>query len=345
MIKKRIGKSCLSVSVVCMGTMTFGSQCDKPLSMRMMDMAFDNGIDFFDTAELYPVPPNIEYWGRTEEYVGEWLKTKPREQIVIATKIAGPAHGWFAPPVRNYAKTALDRKNIIDAVEGSLKRLQTDYIDLYQTHWPDHGMPYEETLSVFDELIKAGKIRVIGSSNETCWGVMKSLEASKEFNLPRYNSVQNNFSLLNRRCESELAQVLRKEDVSLLPYSPLGAGVLSGKYSGAYPEEARFSRYVNGGKRQRKMADKYVNPRTIALTEKIKEIALENNISPTALSLAWSWQHDFVASTIVGATSIEQMEDWMPGCNYELSPELKRQLNSLEEEIPLAIKEDGLRFL
>ena len=198
MNRRRLGNSPLTVSDICMGTMTFGTQCDEKLSFEIMDRAYEAGIDFYDAAEMYPVPPSAELFGRTEEIVGRWLKTKPRESVIIATKITGPAHGWFVPPVR-HGHSALDRVQIMRAVEASLRRLQTDYIDLYQTHWPDHGARYEDVLEPLTELVKHGKVRVIGSSNETCWGMMKSLAAAEKHGLCRYDTVQNNFSLINRR--------------------------------------------------------------------------------------------------------------------------------------------------
>ncbi len=345
MDRRRLGRSGLVVSSVCMGTMTFGVRCNLQESIEIMDYAYDQGIDFFDTAELYPVPPLAEYVGRTEEFVGQWLKTKPRDSVIIASKIAGPAHGWFTPPIRN-GKTALDRHQIIKAVEGSLKRLQTDYIDLYQTHWPDHEMAYEETLGALDELKKAGKIRVAGCSNETAWGVMKSLHASEKHNLLRFETVQNNFSLINRRPESELAQVCRREGVSLLPYSPLGGGVLCGKYNESFPDGARFTHYLKeGAKRQQKMAKRFVNDRSIATTLRVMELAAEINVPVSAFALAWSKQHDFVASTIVGATSVAQLAESLQGANLELDKSMIKKINQLDEEIPNPMKEDGLRRL
>lgn len=235
---RRLGGSGLVVSDLCMGTMTFGGQCDETLSHAICDRAWESGIDFFDAAELYPVPPTAERFGITEEIFGRWLQTKSRDSVIVATKVTGPGHGWFKPPVR-HGKTTLDRHQIITACNESLQRLQTDYIDLYQTHWPDHGMPYEEVLGALTELKDAGKVRAIGCSNETSWGLMKSLWAADQSSLARYHTVQNNFSLINRRCESELAQVCRKEQVSLLPYSPLGGGVLTGKYLQDNPAGAR----------------------------------------------------------------------------------------------------------
>ena len=238
--RRRLGKSAITVSDICLGTMTFGEQADEAESFAIMDRAYDAGVNFFDAAEIYPVPPSKEKFGVTEEIVGKWLKGKARDSLVIATKVTGPGHGWFVPPVRE-GMTALDRHHITRAVEGSLTRLGTDYIDLYQTHWPDHGMRYEDTLAALTGLVEAGKVRALGCSNETCWGVMKSLAAAELDGLHRYDTIQNNFSMLNRRCESELAQVCRQEGVSLLPYSPLAGGVLCGKYQdGALPDGARL---------------------------------------------------------------------------------------------------------
>ena len=231
MKSRRLGKSAIVVSDICMGTMTFGNQADEPTALRILDRCYEAGITFYDTAEGYPVPPDARYVGRTEEIVGKWLKTKPRDAIILATKVSGPSHGWFRSPLRS-GHTTLDRNNIVRAIEGSLAKLGTDYIDLYQTHWPDHDLPYEETMEVLDELIRAGKVRVTGCSNETAWGLMKSLGAAERLGAARYQTIQNNFSLNNRRFEDELAQVCRQEGVSLIPYSPLGGGVLTGKYSG-----------------------------------------------------------------------------------------------------------------
>ena len=176
--QRRLGKSAISVSDICMGTMTFGNQADEATAHRVLDMSLDAGINFFDTAEGYPVPPDAKYVGLTEEIVGRWLKGKNRDAIILATKVSGPSHVWFKSPKRA-GMTALDRRNIIVAVEDSLRKLQTDYIELYQTHWPDHGTSYEETMEVLDELVRAGKVRTIGCSNETSWGLMKSIQASE----------------------------------------------------------------------------------------------------------------------------------------------------------------------
>lgn len=344
MKRRRLGTSGITVSDICMGTMTFGSQCDEKLSFAIMDRAYDAGIDFYDAAEMYPVPPTVEAFGRTEEIVGRWMKTKPRESVIIATKITGPAHGWFVPPVR-HGHSALDRVQIVRAVDASLKRLQTDYIDLYQTHWPDHGMRYEDVLGPLTELVRQGKIRAIGCSNETCWGVMKSLAASEKFGLCRYDSVQNNFSLINRRCESELAQVCRRENISLLPFSPLGGGVLTGKYMHSDPPGARFTEYRKLGERQQRLAERFLNERTRETVRRLKVIADDLGITLTALSVAWSKQHDFVASTIIGATTLQHLEESLAADGLTLDSETLRRINEIDEAIPNPMKEDGLRRL
>ena len=345
MEQRRLGASGLSVSAICMGTMTFGSQCDESLSHRLGDRAFDSGIDFFDLAEIYPVPPRAETVGLTEEIFGRWLKSKPRESVIVATKVTGPGHGWFRPPVR-HGKTSIDRRQIEAACHESLRRLDTDYIDLYQVHWPDHGMPYEEVLGVLTELKDEGLIRVIGCSNETSWGLMKSLWAADLYDVERFQTVQNNFSLINRRCENELAQVCRRENVSLLPYSPLGGGVLSGKYNNGPPPGGRFSAYLQkGDERQLRMAMRFVNERTIETTKRLQEIAESIGLSVVALAVAWSKQHDFVASTIIGATSLEQLDESLEASEWILDEETLARIDQIEEDIPNAMTEDGLRRL
>lgn len=345
MERRRLGRSGLYVTDICMGTMTFGSQCDDATSHAICDTAFEAGIDFFDAAEIYPVPPQKETVGRTEEIFGDWLQTKPRDAVVVATKVTGPAHGWFAAPVR-HQKCVIDRHQILRSCEESLQRLKTDYIDLYQIHWPDHGMPYEEVLSALTELRRSGKVRVIGCSNETSWGVMKSLWEAEAHDLDRYQSVQNNFSLINRRCESELAQVLRKEELSLLPYSPLGGGVLTGKYGDGPPPGARFTAYLTKGEeRQKRMAQRFVNERTLETTKRLSEIAQSIGTSVTALSVAWSKQHDFVASTIIGATSVEQLNESLAADGLHLDEETLTRIDEVDAEIPTPMTEDGLRRL
>ena len=333
MKNNRLGRSGIIVSDICMGTMTFGNQADEKTAFAIMDRAFDAGIDFYDTAEMYPVPPDAKYIGATEEIVGRWLQTKPRDAVVIASKVTGPGHGWITPPLRG-GKTALDRHHIMRAVEGSLKKLGTDYIDLYQTHWPDPGFPYEETMLALDELVQSGKVRILGCSNETTWGLTRSLWAADVQGTALYETIQNNFSLNNRRFEDELAQACRQEQVSLIPYSPLAGGVLSGKYqAGARPAGARFTNYLNEGERQQAMAQRFVNERTLASTERFAAIAAEAGMSVVTLAVAWSKQHDFVASTIVGATTVEQMDELLAAADVTLSADILAAIDRVSQEI------------
>ncbi len=346
MKKRRLGKTGLVVSEICMGTMTFGDQCDEALSFRIMDHAYEHGIDFYDAAEMYPVPPREETFGITEEVVGRWMQTKPRGTVLVATKITGPGHGWFVPPVR-HGMTMLDRHQITRAVEDSLRRLQTDYIDLYQTHWPDHGMRYEDILETLTELVHQGKIRAFGCSNETSWGLMKSLWASDVHGLGRYETVQNNFSLINRRCQNELAQVCRQEEVSLLPYSPLAGGVLTGKYlNDAFPDGARFSAYAkHGNERQKQMTKRFINSRSLEATARLQAIARDAGLSLTTMAAAWSKQHDFVGSTIVGASTVEHLTESLKATDLILDAETLQRIDEIEEALPNAFGEDGLRRL
>jgi len=334
MNRRRLGKSGIVVSDICMGTMTFGAQADEKTSFEILDRSFDAGIDFYDTAEMYPVPPKFEYAGLTEEIFGRWLKTKDRDSIIVATKVAGPSHGWITA-VQRAGKTGLDRHHIVRAVEASLKRLQTDYIDLYQTHWPDHDMRYEETMLALDELVSSGKVRILGCSNETTWGLMKSVAASESHGLARYETIQNNFSLNNRRFEDELAQACRQEKISLIPYSPLAGGVLSGKYNdGQLPEGSRFTGYLTSeGKRQQQMAKRFVNERSLESTRRFAEIAAELEMSTVTLATAWSKQHDFVASTIVGVTRVDQLDDIFAAADVVLDEDTQKKINKVSKEI------------
>lgn len=334
MKRRRLGRTGLVVSEICLGTMTFGNQADERTSRAILDCAFDAGVDFFDTAEVYPVPPDSKYAGRSEEIVGRWMQDKPRDAIFIATKVAGPAGGWFVAPVREN-RTALDRHHIARAVESSLERLRTDYIDLYQTHWPDRGVPVEETLEALTRLIQQGKIRYAGCSNETAYGLTKSLWVAQQHGLRRYETIQNNFSLLNRRFEDELAEVCRQEKVSLLSYSPLAGGVLSGKYqNGARPPGARFSLYAEGNPRMQAMTRRFVNDRTLAATGRLLAIAREAALPASTLAIAWTLSHDFVGSTIIGATAVEQLRDTLAAADVTLSPDVLKACDAVSKEFP-----------
>lgn len=328
-----IGRTGLRVSPICLGTMTFGTQADERSAFEIMDKAYANGVNFFDTAELYPVPPSADKAGETETIVGKWLKDKPRDSLIIATKVAGAASGWFVPPIR-HGLTAIDRFHIERAVEGSLKRLGTDYIDLYQMHWPDTVVPIEESMEAFDRLVQSGKVRYIGTSNDTAYGTSKALMVSKYEKRARFESIQNNFSLLNRRFLDELSTLCRKEEISLLPYSPLGGGVLSGKYNQSLEAEGRFGDYFRSkNSRQRLMAERFVNDKTLASTQEYLRIAAEAGLDPVSMATAWSKQFDFVASTIIGATSASQLDATLAAMELELSDEVFKACDEVHDKI------------
>ncbi|WP_457749802.1 aldo/keto reductase [Sulfurimonas sp.] len=329
-----IGKTGLRVSPICLGTMTFGTQTpDEKTAFEIMDKAYDMGVNFFDTAELYPVPPSSKLAGVTEEIVGRWLKTKPRENIILATKVAGAASGWFVPPVR-HGLTAIDSFHIEKAVEGSLKRLGTDYIDLYQMHWPDTVVPIQESLKAFDRLVQNGKVRYIGTSNDSAYGTAKALMTSQYNGYARFESVQNNFSLLNRRFLDELSTLCEKEQISLLPYSPLGGGVLSGKYNQPDNTQGRFSAYMQADNaRQKAIAQRFVNDKTLASTQKYLKIAHDAGLDPVTMAIAWSKQFSFVASTIIGATKPEQLDASLAAMDLELSQEVLDACDKVHQEI------------
>ena len=328
-----IGKSGLRVSPICMGTMSFGSWSDKKESFKILEESYERGINFFDTAEVYPVPPSAETVGVTEQIFGEWVKTKPRDSLIIATKVAGAAAGWFVPPIR-HGLTALDRFHIETAVEGSLRRMHIDYIDLYQVHWPDPIVPIDESMEALDRLVQAGKVRYVGTSNENAYGLTKANTVAEYEGFARFQSIQNNFSLLNRRFLDELAEVCRREHVSLLPYSPIGGGVLSGKYNQPeVPINSRFGEYSDADARQRAMASRFVNEGTLASTAKYMEIAKEAGASPVTLATAWSMNFDFVASTIIGARTADQLKDSLAALDVNLSDETMKQCDEVHKQI------------
>ena len=329
-----IGRTGLRVTPICLGTMSFGSWSDEKESFKIMDKALDRGINFFDTAELYPVPPKSSYAGVTEEIIGRWLKGKQRDKIILASKVAGAANGWFVPPIRD-GLTAIDKFHIKKAVEGSLKKLGTDYLDLYQMHWPDTVVPIEESLKAFEELVQEGKVRYLGTSNDSAYGLTKANETSKRLGISRFESIQNNFSLNNPRFLDELAEVCKKEQISLLPYSPIAGGVLSGKYNGKfYPDIARFSEYLKSDNpRVQGQATRFVNEKTLNATQKYIQIARELNISPVTLAVAYSKQLDFVASTIIGARTAEQLDESFAAFDVNLSDETMDKIKKIQLEI------------
>ena len=312
-----LGRTGVSVSRVCLGTMTFGEQNTEAQAHQQFDYALERGINFIDTAEMYPVPPRAETQGRTEAYIGTWLKARGRrDDLVIATKVSGPVRNGTSH-IRS-GKVGLDRANIEAAIDASLKRLNTDYIDLYQLHWPDRNVPtfgqrtyehaphsddtpIEETLTVLSDLVKAGKVRFIGLSNETPWGLMRFLQASDRLGLPRVASIQNAYSLVNRLFEIGLDEIALREDVGLLPYSPLAGGALSGKYlHGAKPAGARmtlFTRFV-----------RYDGAQGQTAIQRYVELARDAGLDPSQMALAYVDRKAFVASTIIGATTLDQLK-------------------------------------
>ncbi|MCP3986852.1 MAG: aldo/keto reductase [bacterium] len=334
MRQRRLGRTGLTVSQIGIGTMTFGTMAEEGESLKILDRAFDGGVDFVDVAEIYPVPPDRSHAGRSEEICGKWLASKPRDAVILASKIAGPTGGWFQGPVR-HGKTALDRHQIERAVEDSLGRLGTDYLDLYQVHWPDPGFPIEETLEGLDRVVEAGKVRAVGCSNESCAGLMESLWAADKHGTLRYQTIQNNFSLLNRRFEDELAGVCRKFDVSLLPYSPLAGGVLSCKYQeGEWPEGCRFTLYREHSPRTKAMVARFVNSRSLDAANRFAAVAFEHEIAPVTFAIAWTLAHDFVGSTLVGATDARQLDEVLAAAEVKLDPTALAACDAISKAVP-----------
>jgi aryl-alcohol dehydrogenase-like predicted oxidoreductase len=316
----RLGESDLSVSEICLGTMTWGEQNSEAEAHEQLDFAVSRGVNFIDAAEMYPVPPKGETQGRTEAYLGSWLKKNggQRDKLIVASKITAPGRGFGW--VRG-GPTGIDRKSIEDALNGSLRRLQTDYIDLYQIHWPDRYLPLfgqlfydpklerstvpiEEQLDAVAGFVKAGKIRYLGLSNETCWGTLEFIRQSRDKSLPRIASIQNAYNLLNRTFETAgLSEVTRRENLPLLAYSPLGFGHLTGKYlNGAKPEGARLTKFPPFGQR-------YDKPNVMAATGEYVKLAKELGVSPATLAIAFVRSKWFTGSTIVGATSVNQLAE------------------------------------
>jgi aryl-alcohol dehydrogenase-like predicted oxidoreductase len=333
MKQRRLGRTGLVVSEICLGTMTFGSMADERTSLAIMDRAFEAGVDFLDVAEIYPVPPARKWAGASETIVGKWLQDKPRDAVFVATKIAGPGGGWFQNPVRE-GKTGLDRHAIERAVDDSLRRLGTDYIDLYQTHWPDRGVPIEDTLDGLARVVETGKVRYVGCSNETAWGLGKALWAADKHGARRQETPQHHFPLLNRRHEDAHAENCRREQVRLLPYRPIAGGVLSGKYQdGARPTGARFSFYAEHDKRTESMTRRFVNEKTLASTARFMEIAREAGLSVVTLAVAWSLAHDFVGSTIIGATTPAQLGDSLAAADVTLTPDVLKACDAVTRDL------------
>jgi aryl-alcohol dehydrogenase-like predicted oxidoreductase len=332
----------IEVSRICLGTMNWGEQNNEAQAHAQLDLALAHGVNFIDTAELYPVPTRAETYGRTEEYIGRWLRLrKNRDKVIIATKICGQAD-WV--PWERGSKLRLDRSNIQQAIDGSLKRLKTDYIDLYQLHWPDRkanyfgklgyvpeddgmAVPLEDTLCVLRDFVRNGKVRHIGVCNETPWGVMKALAAADRLGLPRVVSIQNPYSLLNRTFEIGLAEVAHREGLALLPYSPLGFGVLTGKYlGGERPQGARLTLFDR--------FKRYLTPEGEAATAAYVELARQHGLTPPQLALAFVHGRDFVTSTIVGATSNEQLVANIASIDVELDPAVLSAIEAIHRRHP-----------
>jgi aryl-alcohol dehydrogenase-like predicted oxidoreductase len=334
MKQNRLGRTGLVVSEIGIGTMTFGTMADESESHAILDKAFHAGITLLDTAEMYPVPPNAKYAGRSEEICGKWLKNRPRDSVIVASKVAGPGGGWFLGPLRS-GHTGLDRHNIERAVDESLRRLGTDYIDLYQTHWPDPDFSIDDTLEALDRVVEEGKVRYVGCSNQNAYGLTKSLWSADRNGTVRYETIQNNFSLLNRRFEDELAEVCRREQVSLLPYSPIAGGVLSGKYqAGQWPEGARFSRYRQDETRGAAMTARFINERSLAAVDAFSELATESGHALATLATAWTLSREFVGSTLIGATGVAQLDETLAAAGLTLPDDVLTACDTVSRKIP-----------
>lgn len=339
----RLGRSELRVSRLCLGTMTFGHQNSELEAHAQLDYALARGVNFIDTAEIYPVPLSEKTQGLTERYIGSWLRARGgRDKVIVASKVAGP--GDWVSCLRPY-EVCLDRRNIVVALEQSLRRLGTDYIDLYQLHWPDRNcnyfgklgyehdeddvsVPLAETLGVLQEQIEAGKIRAVGLSNETAWGTMQCVRLAERENLPRPVAIQNPYNLLNRSFEIGLAEIAHREDVPLLSYSPLAFGVLSGKYlNGARPKGARLTLY-EGYKR-------YTNTNGLAATECYVNLCREHNCDPAQTAIAWQLRQPFVGSVIIGATTQTQLASNIDSAELDVSPALLDGIEDINTRYPL----------
>lgn len=339
---RKLGNTGLDVSVICLGSMTWGEQNTLEDACEQLDYALSQGINFIDTAELYSVPAKASTYGFTEQFIGEWLKKSgKRKEVILATKIAGP--GEWISHIRE-GQTRFNDKHISTAVDASLKRLQTDYIDLYQLHWPERHTnffgrlgyqaekdenltPFLETLNALDKQIQAGKIRHIGLSNETPWGFMKFLEIAEQHQLPRVASVQNPYSLLNRSYEIGMAEISHREKTGLLAYSPLGFGVLSGKYLGiSQPSGSRLNLFPE--------FDRYSNQLATEAVKQYVTLARDHNLEPAQMALAYVNSRPFLTSTIIGATTMEQLRVNVKSININLSSELKQKIEAIHKSIP-----------
>ena len=335
---RRLGRSDIEVSLICLGSMTWGEQNSEAEGFAQMDFAVDQGINFIDTAEMYAAPPRRETCGRSEEIIGNWLAARGgRDKIVLATKVTGPSGGLDY--IRG-GRTRLNRDHIAEAIEGSLRRLKTDYVDLYQLHWPDRPVtafgqlgyehsegeetPPEETLEALAELVRAGKARSVGLSNETPWGVMRFLALAEAGRGPRMVSIQNPYSLLNRSFETRLAEVALREDCGLLAYAPVAAGALTGKYlNGRRPEGARMTLFPDNRR--------YFGAQGQAATAAYVDLARKHGLDPAQMALAYVLTRPFLTSAIIGATSLAQLENSIAAKDLILSQEVLNAIESIHK--------------
>ena len=345
MLYRRLGRTDIQVSAISLGTMTWGEQNTEQEAHDQLDLAIANGVTLIDTAEMYPVPPKAETQGLTERYLGSWLaKPGNRNLVIVATKAAGPVRQAHQPKHLRGGTTHLDRANLVSALDASLKRLQTDHVDLYQLHWPDrstntfgrlgypwiedaHTIPIEETLAVLADLIAAGKVRAIGVSNETPWGLSRFLASSDARGLPRIASIQNPYSLLNRTYEIGLAEFAHRDQVGLLAYSPLAFGVLSGKYrGGARPPGSRLALYERFAR--------YSNPQALRASERYVALAAERGLDPSHLALAYALAKPFTTSVIIGATTLAQLRINLASIDVRLDDALVAAIEAIHTDQP-----------
>jgi len=338
---KKLGTTNLDVSLICLGTMTWGTQNTEKEAFEQMDYSVEKGINFFDTAELYSVPPNSDSYGKTEIMIGNWFeKRKNRKKIILATKVAGPGCNWIRGGGNNF-----DEKTIGEAIDGSLKRLKTDYIDLYQLHWPERSTNYfgkrdytldsdegewnsfESVLEALEKFIKSGKIRYIGMSNETPYGLSKYIGLSKSKKLPRMMSVQNPYNLVNRTYEIGMSEISIREKCGLLVYYPLATGALSGKYrNGQMPKNSRQALF--------KGWERHLNPLAMKAYEEYYKLAKENNMTMAQLAQAFVNTRPFVTSNIIGATTMDQLKENINSVNIELSDDILSKINIIHNNNP-----------
>ena len=338
---KKLGTTDLDVSLICLGTMTWGTQNSEKDAFEQMDYSVSNGVNFFDTAEIYSVPPNSESYGKTEVMIGNWFeKRKNRNKIILASKVAGPGCEWIRGGGNNF-----EEKKIGEAIEGSLKRLKTDYIDLYQLHWPERSTNYfgkrdftldnnegnwnsfESILEALKKFIKSGKIRYIGMSNETPYGLSKYIELSKSKNLPRMMSVQNPYNLVNRTYEIGMSEISIREKCGLLVYYPLAAGALSGKYrNGKMPKNSRQALF--------KGWERHLNPLALKAYDEYFKLARDSNLTMVQLAQAFVNSRPFVTSNIIGATTMDQLKENIESVNIKLSNEIIEKINLIHNKNP-----------